>query len=184
MVHTVGTFPKFRLSGLWWELISNISHSPYITPPAALLMRASKRKLTWSGAEIFTGPTGTRPTCPAQHNIWHTPRTDLGDFTAIQSLHCKYRRELWDSHFALKMETKISAKRSQYSQFLQGAPTSKIGLNFLYWLCVPPAFTLISFVLFFDPEDGGDIFLRNVCWLSTDYVVLYLRIRKPWYLYI
>jgi hypothetical protein len=23
--------------------------------------------------------------------------------------------------------------------------------------------------LFFDPEDGGDVFLRNVGWLSTDY---------------
>jgi hypothetical protein len=27
--------------------------------------------------------------------------------------------------------------------------------------------------LFFDPEDGGDIFLRNVGWLSTDYIALY-----------
>jgi hypothetical protein len=29
--------------------------------------------------------------------------------------------------------------------------------------------------LFFDPEDGGDIFLRNVVWLSTDYTTLYPR---------
>jgi hypothetical protein len=29
--------------------------------------------------------------------------------------------------------------------------------------------------LFFDPEDGGDMFLRNVGWLSTDYTVLYPR---------
>jgi hypothetical protein len=28
-------------------------------------------------------------------------------------------------------------------------------------------------MLFFDPEDGGDIFLLNVGWLSTDYTVLY-----------
>jgi hypothetical protein len=26
----------------------------------------------------------------------------------------------------------------------------------------------------FDPEDGGDMFLRNVSWLSTDYTALYL----------
>jgi hypothetical protein len=32
--------------------------------------------------------------------------------------------------------------------------------------------------LFFDPEDGGDMFLRNVSWLSTDYTALYLR---RWY---
>jgi hypothetical protein len=29
--------------------------------------------------------------------------------------------------------------------------------------------------LFFDPEDGGDMFLRKVGWLSTDYMALYPR---------
>jgi hypothetical protein len=29
--------------------------------------------------------------------------------------------------------------------------------------------------LFFDPEDGGDMSLRNVRWLSTDYTTLYPR---------
>jgi hypothetical protein len=29
--------------------------------------------------------------------------------------------------------------------------------------------------LFFDPEDGGDMFLRNVGLLSTDYTALYPR---------
>jgi hypothetical protein len=29
--------------------------------------------------------------------------------------------------------------------------------------------------LFFDPEDGGDMFLRNIGWLSTDYTALYPR---------
>jgi hypothetical protein len=27
----------------------------------------------------------------------------------------------------------------------------------------------------FDPEDGGDMFLRNFNWLSTDYTALYPR---------
>jgi hypothetical protein len=31
---------------------------------------------------------------------------------------------------------------------------------------------------FFDPEDGGDMFLRNVGWLSTDYTPLYPRTEK------
>jgi hypothetical protein len=26
--------------------------------------------------------------------------------------------------------------------------------------------------LFFDPEDGGDMFLLNVCWLLVDYAAL------------
>jgi hypothetical protein len=29
--------------------------------------------------------------------------------------------------------------------------------------------------LFSDPENGGDMFLRNVGWLSTDYTALYPR---------
>jgi hypothetical protein len=32
--------------------------------------------------------------------------------------------------------------------------------------------------LFFDPEDGGDMFLRNVGLLSTDYTALYPRGQK------
>jgi hypothetical protein len=44
---------------------------------------------------------------------------------------------------------------------------------------LPPAFTLVSCSpYFFDPEDGGDIFLRNVGWHSTDYTTLYPR---RWY---
>jgi hypothetical protein len=31
----------------------------------------------------------------------------------------------------------------------------------------------ILLVLFFNPEVGGDMFLRNVGWLSTDYTALY-----------
>jgi hypothetical protein len=27
----------------------------------------------------------------------------------------------------------------------------------------------------FDPEDGGNVFLRNVFWLSTDYTASYAR---------
>jgi hypothetical protein len=34
-----------------------------------------------------------------------------------------------------------------------------------YVLCLPG--------LFFDPEDGGGVFLRNVGWLSVDYTALY-----------
>jgi hypothetical protein len=38
--------------------------------------------------------------------------------------------------------------------------------------CVHVGFLLS---LFFDPENGGDIFLRNVGWLSTDFTALYPR---------
>jgi hypothetical protein len=45
---------------------------------------------------------------------------------------------------------------------------------------VPSLFSYLlqaRFVLgiFFDPEDGGDMFLRNVGWLSADYMALYHR---------
>jgi hypothetical protein len=29
--------------------------------------------------------------------------------------------------------------------------------------------------LFYDTEDGGEMFFRNVCWLSTGYTALYHR---------
>jgi hypothetical protein len=32
-----------------------------------------------------------------------------------------------------------------------------------------------TFLGLFGPEDGGDMFLRNVGWLSTDYMALYPR---------
>jgi hypothetical protein len=42
--------------------------------------------------------------------------------------------------------------------------------------------------LFFYPEDGGDMFLWNVSWLSMDYIPLYPRIQNsskhnspPWW---
>jgi hypothetical protein len=39
-----------------------------------------------------------------------------------------------------------------------------------YQPTLPPAFMLVSCsAYFFDPEDGGDMFLRNVGWHSTDY---------------
>jgi hypothetical protein len=37
-------------------------------------------------------------------------------------------------------------------------------------------------VLFFDPEDGGDILLRNVVSLSTNYTALYLTKQNPSFL--
>jgi hypothetical protein len=45
--------------------------------------------------------------------------------------------------------------------------------------CLPPAFTLVSCSAdFLDSDDGGDMFLRNVGWHSTDYTALYPR---RWY---
>jgi hypothetical protein len=36
----------------------------------------------------------------------------------------------------------------------------------------------------FYPEDGSDMFLRNVGWLSTDYTALYpVRISNPTYVF-
>jgi hypothetical protein len=33
-------------------------------------------------------------------------------------------------------------------------------------------FTTVLLGLFLHPENGGDVFLRNVCWFSTDYTAL------------
>jgi hypothetical protein len=42
----------------------------------------------------------------------------------------------------------------------------------------PPACSLVCWTYFFDPEDGGDKFLQNVGWNSTDYTASYPR---RWY---
>jgi hypothetical protein len=42
--------------------------------------------------------------------------------------------------------------------------------------CLPPAYLLVlAEIIFFDPEDGGDMFLRNVGWNSTDYTASHPR---------
>jgi hypothetical protein len=42
-------------------------------------------------------------------------------------------------------------------------------------LCFITVSCWILFVLVFEPEDAGDMFLRNVDRLSTDYTALYPR---------
>jgi hypothetical protein len=51
------------------------------------------------------------------------------------------------------------------SVFLYELELSASGL-----VCLLPAAFLLG--LFFDLEDEGDVFLRNVCWLSTDYTTI------------
>jgi hypothetical protein len=40
---------------------------------------------------------------------------------------------------------------------------------------LPPAYLLVLAEIFFDPEDGGDMFLRNVGCISTDYMASHPR---------
>jgi hypothetical protein len=58
-----------------------------------------------------------------------------------------------------------------YRLHLQGRKISRA----LLATCFHAGFLLCSF---YDLEDGGDMFLRNVGWLSTDYMSLY---PKRWY---
>jgi hypothetical protein len=46
------------------------------------------------------------------------------------------------------------------------------------WYSSVPACSLVCWTCFFDPEDGGDMFLQNVGWNSKDYTASYLR---RWY---
>jgi hypothetical protein len=52
-------------------------------------------------------------------------------------------------------------------------------LRFSQRWCLPPAYLLVLVEnLVFDPEDGGDTFLRNVGCISTDYTASHPR---RWY---
>jgi hypothetical protein len=59
-------------------------------------------------------------------------------------------------------------------------PLSHIIRNFGKLNVLPATCFLSGFLLglFFDPYDGGDTFLRNVGWLSTDYTALHPRIQN------
>jgi hypothetical protein len=52
------------------------------------------------------------------------------------------------------------------------SPPSSGSKNKLLATCFHAGFFL---GLFFNPEDGGDTFLRNLDWLSADYTALYPR---------
>jgi hypothetical protein len=56
-------------------------------------------------------------------------------------------------------------------------PCSSLNVNgrFGGTYCLHLLATCFMLGLFFDPEYGGDMFLRNVGWLSTGYTLLYLR---------
>jgi hypothetical protein len=47
---------------------------------------------------------------------------------------------------------------------------------FILWDITPCIPLKVNGSLFFDPEDGGDMFLRNVGWISMKYTALYPRI--------
>jgi hypothetical protein len=52
--------------------------------------------------------------------------------------------------------------------------------SIIFWDATPYSLLPLSYLLvlaeiFFDPEDGGDMFLRNVGCISTDYTASHLR---------
>jgi hypothetical protein len=68
--------------------------------------------------------------------------------------------------------------------------TAVVMKSFIFWDIMPcsplaglhplSCFVLVSFLLgsHFNPEDGGDMYLQNVGWLSTNYMAIYPRRKK------
>jgi hypothetical protein len=87
---------------------------------------------------------------------------------------------IWDSwgggyekhhHWDITTYSPLKANRrfkGTHRLHLQGRKISRAGL-------AQHLLSSFLFCLFFDPEDGGDVFLRNVEWISTDYTALYRR---------
>jgi hypothetical protein len=79
---------------------------------------------------------------------------------------------LWGSsdHKKISIFSPLDYKKVVFvSTFWNTMPCSPVKVN---WSFEKHAGFLIN--LFFDPEDGGDIFLHNISWLSMDYMVLYI----------
>jgi hypothetical protein len=50
-----------------------------------------------------------------------------------------------------------------------------LGCDAVWSVEMPPAYLLVLAEIFFDPEDGGDMFFRNVGCISTDYTASHPR---------
>jgi hypothetical protein len=95
--------------------------------------------------------------------------------TLIHGCHfCGFSPVLKTPHCEI-MNCPLTSKSSKPRETRGPSCPSKVNRRSLLAPCFHAGFFL---GLFFDPEDGGDIFLRNVGWLSTGYTALYPRI---WY---
>jgi hypothetical protein len=82
----------------------------------------------------------------------------------------------------IQSETDLYTKSTIFWDIEPCSPLSvsrRFGGTYRLQVCSPPAITPVSCsAYFFDPENGGYMFLRNVGWHSRDYTALY---RRRWY---
>jgi hypothetical protein len=83
-----------------------------------------------------------------------------------------------ESQWVQAVHSVLQASQWELNSFFHFLPVSSVIRNFglsiaLLATCFHAGFLL---GLFFDPDDGSDMFLRNVGWLSTDYAALYTKI--------
>jgi hypothetical protein len=81
--------------------------------------------------------------------------------------------------------SRLCLRADEYCRFILSYGRDFLSSNSLLFP-VEPEMSLLATIfhtgfllgLFFGPEDGDDMFLRNVVWLSTDYTALYRRRRN------
>jgi hypothetical protein len=98
----------------------------------------------------------------------------ISSIRATGSAHYSLLCRIWDSHrgayedFCHLGHNTVQSIESQQNM----SPTSSGSKN-----SFKQAASRTLRGLFFNAEDGGDVFLRNIGWLSTDYIAFYPRIK-------
>jgi hypothetical protein len=154
-----------------------------ITAVKLRLYNGIRRRVVWDIRTHFSeepaslkmedaGSFETSVTCVRNYTVTYPKRhnEELHNLYSSQNIvRARNQREIrWLIFRPWRWRRYVPPKRRLNFNGLHGVISQKIALT--TWFHV-------GFLhgLFFDPKDGGDIFLRNVGWLSTDYTALYAR---------
>jgi hypothetical protein len=126
-------------------------------------------------------------------NVWISPLRTFQDICAGNTSSPSPSRDAFCSHERLWQQNYVpinftTATANIYSHFEFNflvlacvLIVLRVSKNVQHWKVLSSGIAATCFHanfllgLFFDPEDGGDMFLRNVGWLSMDYTALYSR---------
>jgi hypothetical protein len=112
-------------------------------------------------------------------NIYQTIPSHIPDDSNVHS-HRQDDVKSQKENYICVVESDLTAAvmKSSVSWDTRITPYSLVKFSGLFARNQHQADTDLLHGLFFGSEDGGELFLRNVCWLSTEYTTLYPSIER------